>query len=83
MKSLLSFAATKTVKVQTFNYRPWNKSDLSGLNPLSTLSQDGRKVLEKLRHFITRQQVNEFIIQKEVSDSVNSELKDMISNKKW
>jgi hypothetical protein len=27
--------------------------------------------------------VNEFIIQKEVSDSVNSELKDMISNKKW
>ena len=82
LKSLLSFAAAKPVKVQTFNYRPWSKSDLYGVNPLSTLSQDGRKVLEKLRHFITRQQVNEFIIQKEVSDSVNSELKDMISNKK-
>jgi hypothetical protein len=49
---------------------------------LSALSQDGRKVLEKLRHFITRQQVNEFIIQKEVSDSVNSELKDLLSAKK-
>jgi hypothetical protein len=27
--------------------------------------------------------VNEFIIQKEVSDSVNSELKDLLSAKKW
>lgn len=82
MKSLLSFVSVKTVKAQTFNYRPWNKSDSNSVNPLSALSQDGRKVLEKLRHFITRQQVNEFIIQKEVSDSVNSELKDLLSTKK-
>lgn len=82
MKSLLSFVSVKTVKVQTFNYRPWNKSDSNGVNPLSALSQDGKKVLEKLRHFITRQQVNDFIIQKEVSDSVNSELKDLLSAKK-
>lgn len=61
MKSLLSFATHKPTKVQTFNYRPWSKGQ-QALDPLATLTTEGKKVLEKLRHFITREQIRDFIL---------------------
>ncbi len=61
MKSLLSFIAIKPTKVQSFNFRPWSRKDLE-INPLEALSQEGKKVLEKLRHFISRQQIQEYIV---------------------
>lgn len=77
MKSLLSFAVVKPTKVQSFSYRPWSRGH-QGLDPLATLTTEGRKVLEKLRHFITHQQIRNFITEEEVSQEAASELKSRI-----
>jgi hypothetical protein len=80
MKSLLSFATHKPTKVQTFNYRPWSKAQ-QALDPLATLTAEGKKVLEKLRHFITREQIRDFILHQEVSEEATAELKARILEK--
>ena len=54
MKSLLSFIKFNYHASPQFNYKPWSKGDSLKIDPLSTLNPDGKKVLEKLRHFITR-----------------------------
>jgi hypothetical protein len=74
MKSLLSFATHKPTKVQSFSYRPWTKEQRSQ-DPMSTLTAEGKKVLEKLRHFITRQHIRDFILESEVSDEASNELR--------
>lgn len=61
MKSLLSFAASKPTKVQSFSYRPYS-SKPSSLDPFAALTPEGKKVLEKLRHFISKQQIRDFIL---------------------
>lgn len=80
MKSLLSFATHKPTKVQSFSYRPWSKGQ-AALDPLTTLTAEGKKVLEKLRHFITRDQIREFILHQEVSEEATAELKTRILEK--
>lgn len=44
------------------------RPDQEALDPVNTLSAEGRKILEKLRHFITRQQIYDFIVEQEVSE---------------
>lgn len=60
-QSLLSFAAVKAVKPQTFNFKPWSKTTQSSIDPKSTLTPEGKKVLEKLRAFISRKQIENFL----------------------
>ena len=60
-QSLLSFASLKAVKPQTFNFKPWTKSAQSSIDAKSTLTPEGKKVLEKLRAFISRKQIENFI----------------------
>lgn len=62
-QSLLSFAAVKAVKPQTFNFKPWSKSVQSSIDAKATLTPEGRKVLEKLRAFISRKQIESFLVE--------------------
>ena len=77
MKSLLSFATHKPTKVQSFSYRPWSRGS-TAIDPLAALTPEGKKVLEKLRHFITREQIRDFILNQEVSEDATAELKNRI-----
>lgn len=42
---------------------------------MSFLNPEGKKTLEKLRHFISRQQVYDYIIDQEVSEEAITELR--------
>jgi hypothetical protein len=75
MKSLISFATLKLNPVPVFNYKPYARQDYEQIDPLSTLNPDGRKIVEKLRHFITRQQIYDFIVEQEVSEEAALELR--------
>jgi len=50
----MSFAAVNDKIIPTFNYKPWASADSEYLDPMSVINNEGKKVLEKLRHFITR-----------------------------
>ena len=82
MKSLLSFANAKKKKVQEFNYKPYVKSLTRVSDPLSTLSADGKKVLEKLRHFVRRDQVASYLNERELSADTTEVLQKIASKSK-
>jgi hypothetical protein len=67
MSSLLSFIPIDPKKAPAFNYKPFVRPGQEKPDPLNTLTPEGKKVLEKLRHFITRQQIYDFIVEQEVS----------------
>jgi len=45
MKSLLSFVSFEAIPTPIFNYKPWARTDYEHIDPLSTLNDDGKKVL--------------------------------------
>jgi hypothetical protein len=75
MKSLLSFIAVTPKEVKTFNYKPYVRAEQEQLDPLAFLSPEGKKTLDKLRHFVSRQQVYDFIVDQEVSEEAIAELR--------
>ena len=75
LKSLISFIAVTPKEVKAFNYKPYVKPEQDHLDPLAFLSQEGKKTLDKLRHFISRQQVYDFIVDQEVSEEAIAELR--------
>lgn len=76
VESLASFIPiSEAPKANTFNYKPYVKPGSQGLDPLSTLNNEGKKVLEKLRHFVNRQQIYDFIVEQEVSEEAQVELR--------
>lgn len=83
MKSLLSFITVIPKESKTFNYKPYVKPEQDQVDPLSFLNPEGKKTLEKLRHFISRQQVYDYIIDQEVSQEAITELRKLALGGKW
>ena len=52
--SLLSFIHVDDVKKPSFPYKPWTRPGGNAVDPLATINNEGKKVLEKLRHFVSR-----------------------------
>ena len=67
--------APEVSKTNTFDYKPYVKPGSQGLDPLTTLNAEGVKVVEKLRHFVNRQQIYDFIVEHEVSEEATTELR--------
>jgi hypothetical protein len=51
-----------------FDYKPYVVPGQDQIDPLATINGDGRKIIDKMRHFITRQQLYDFIIEEEVTE---------------
>ena len=49
-------------------------------DPLSYLNNRGKQVLEKLRHFITRQDLLSFMVDQQLSDEGEREMRRIILN---
>jgi hypothetical protein len=47
-------------------------------NPLEYLTPQGKKVIDKLRNFITRQDVFDFLVRQELSSFCENQLKSII-----
>jgi hypothetical protein len=75
VKSLMSFVEVKAKPAPTFNYKPFVRAGQDTFDPLSTLNTEGKKTLEKLRHFVSRQQIYDFIVEQEVSEEAVVELR--------
>lgn len=73
--SLLSFVPLEKKEAPKFNYKPFVKPGQEMPDPLTTVTTEGKKVMEKLRHFVSRQQIYDFILQQEVSKEAADELK--------
>lgn len=73
--TLPTFIPVTAKKNPTFNFKPYVAPGLETPDPLTTLSAEGKKVMEKLRHFITRQQIYDFIVEEEVSKEAVAKLK--------
>lgn len=73
--SLVSFIPIDKKPIPAFNYKPYVRPGLEKPDPVTTLTPEGKKVLEKLRHFITRQQIYDFIVEQEVSEEAANELR--------
>ena len=78
MKSLLSFATVREKKVQGFNYKPFVKATPRVSDPVSTLNPEGKRVLEKLRHFVKRDHLTSFMMEHEVSEESAQVLKKLV-----
>lgn len=62
----------------TFNYKPFVTPGQERPDPTSTLNPEGKKVMEKLRHFITRQNIYDFVLEQEVSAEAVTELRKIV-----
>lgn len=82
MKSLISFATAQQKKTPQFNYKGYSKPAPRISDPLSTLNADGKKVLEKLRHFIKREHIANFVTEHEVSSEATEALKKIVARAK-
>ena len=80
--SLLSFIPIEKKDAPTFNYKPFVKPGQDLPDPLSTVTPEGRKVMDKLRHFVSRQQIYDFILLQEVSKEAADELKKLATGGK-
>ena len=67
VKSLLSFVKTKSQTVEPFDFKPWRKEE-DEIDPHAAINAEGKKIIEKLRHFISRQNIYEFMVNQEVSE---------------
>lgn len=77
LPSLATFIPLDTTPKHHFAYKPYVKPGSNTLDPLSTINNEGRKILEKLRHFVTRQEIYNFIVEQEVSGEALTELRKM------
>jgi hypothetical protein len=82
MKSLISFAAWKPTETSKFEYNPWTRGSSEYIDPLSTITPEGKKVLEKVRNFVTRNQIYQFVVEQEVSREAAAGLRKLINPEK-
>jgi hypothetical protein len=66
LSSLLSFIPIERKLNLSFDYQPWkNRED--PIDPLTVLTAAGKKSLEKIKNFINKQQIYDFMSNCEVS----------------
>ena len=61
MKSLVPFATVQPKKTKSYDYSPYAMKQPRITDPISVLAPEGKRVLEKLRNFITREHVSQFL----------------------
>ena len=61
MKSLISFASAQPKKTLSYDYSPYAMKRPKIMDPISVLAPEGKRVIEKLRNFIKRDQISEFV----------------------
>ena len=60
MKSLISFASAQPKKTKSYDYSPY-ATKRPFMDPISTLVPEGKRVIEKLTHFIKRNHLIDFL----------------------